>query len=246
MQVMLLSSWSIEPRSSVFYREEFGRILASVAHAIRDLQRRRGGGAGRLRGGARALAARGPPAQSARLARRDRAPQGDRRAAARGPLRGAAQRARTHARVEPRARAARARGRRHPRRAPAPDLHLLPSRARARGAGGARAAHALRPLDRRDRARLPGAARDARAAPGARQAQDRRRRHSLRGAAARAAARAPRGRDGGRLPRLQRGLLGDAAATRSCARISRRRRSASGACSPSSFPARPRRAACSR
>ena len=42
------------------------------------------------------------------------------------------------------------------RRPPAPDVHVLPPGARAAGAGGADAAHARRPDDRRDRAGVPG------------------------------------------------------------------------------------------
>ena len=75
--------------------------------------------------------------------------------------------------------------RRNPRRPAAADLHLLPPGAQRRSAQrGAVAAHAVRIVDRRDRARLSGAPADHGATDGARQAQDPRRRHSVRGAAA--------------------------------------------------------------
>ena len=83
--------------------------------------------------------------------------------------------------------AGRARGpdrtRRRARRPPAADLHLLPPGARARGARGADAAHARRADDARGRARVPDRRADDGAAPRARQAQDPRRRHPVRGAA---------------------------------------------------------------
>ena len=71
------------------------------------------------------------------------------------------------------------------RRSPAPGVHLLPPGARPRGAGGADAAHARRPDDAGDRARLPRAGGDHGAAAGAGQAQDPRRRDPVPGAAAR-------------------------------------------------------------
>ena len=78
--------------------------------------------------------------------------------------------------VQPDHRGAGLRHERNPRRSPAADLHLLPSGARARGAGRADAPHAGRPRDRRDRARVPRAAGDDGAAAGAGEAQDSRRR----------------------------------------------------------------------
>ena len=87
-----------------------------------------------------------------------------------------------------------------------PAVHLLPSRARARGAGGADAPGGRRPDRRGDRARVPRARRDDVAAPGARQAQDPRRRDLVRAAGRRGAARPPRRRARGHLPDLQRGL----------------------------------------
>ena len=61
-------------------------------------------------------------------------------------------------------------------------LHLLPPGDRATGPGGAGAAHAVRAVDARDRARLPRTRSDDGAAAGPRQAQDPRRRHPVRGA----------------------------------------------------------------
>ena len=84
------------------------------------------------------------------------------------------------------------RRREHRGRSAPPDLHLLPSGARARGADRAHAARGLRPDDRGDRARLP----DARADPGPahrpREGQDPRRAHPVRGSGARRAARSAR------------------------------------------------------
>ena len=93
-----------------------------------------------------------------------------------------------------------------PRRAPRARLHLLPSGARHRGAGGADPAHARRPDDARDRPRLPGRRADDGPAAGARQAQDQGRRDPVPRAARPPAARSARRRAGRRLPDLQRGL----------------------------------------
>ena len=231
-----------------FYRDEFGRVLATVIRLVGDFHVAEEAVQDALRDRPRALAARRAAREPARLAGLDRAPQGDRRAAPRGPPRGDPPRARPRRRSRRREPdAGGRRRRRHPRRAPAADLHLLPSGARARGAGGARAPHALRPLDRGDRARLPGRAGDPGATPGAREAQDRRRRHPVRGAAAGAAARAPRSRDGGRLPRLQRGLRGERGRRAACAPISAREAIRLGRLLVELLPgARRRRAACSR
>ena len=96
--------------------------------------------------------------------------------------------------------------RRGRRRAPGAAVHVLPSRARARGAGGVDAAGRRRPDRRRDRARVPGARRHDVAAPRAGQAQDPRRRDLVRAAGRRGAARPPRRGARGHLPDLQRGL----------------------------------------
>ena len=74
-------------------------------------------------------------------------------------------------------------------RPPAPHLHLLPPGARPRRAGRAHAARGLRADDRGDRARLPHARADARAAHRAREGQDPRRAHPVRGARAAASCR---------------------------------------------------------
>ena len=65
------------------------------------------------------------------------------------------------------------------------------------------------PHDRRDRARLPGAGADHRAAHRAGQAHAGRKAHAVRGAARGRAGAAPRLGAGGDLPHLQRGLFGD-------------------------------------
>ena len=120
-----------------------------------------------------------------------------------------ARRTEPHPRGRGRTRTRLIRGGARARRASAPDLHLLPSGARAGGAGRAVAADAVRTDDRRNRARLSGPACDDGAAAGARQAQDSHGRHPLRNSAARGAARADRRRDRGHLPGLQRRLCGD-------------------------------------
>ncbi len=87
-------------------------------------------------------------------------------------------------------------------------LHVLSSRAGARGAVRAGASDAWRPDDARDRARLRRARVHHGPAARPRQAQDPRGRHSVRGAAAVTAARAHRHRARRALPDLQRGLRG--------------------------------------
>ena len=99
--------------------------------------------------------------------------------------------------------------RRHRRRPAAPGVHRLPSGARDRGPGRAHPAPARRPRDRRDRARLPRARGDRRAAHRPRQAHAGRGQGAVRGARCERAGAAPRFGAGGGLPDLQRGLLGD-------------------------------------
>ena len=144
--------------------------------------------------------------------------------------------------------AERATGRRreHRGRPAAADLHLLPPGARARRAGRAHAARSVRPDDRGDRARVPHAGADARAAHRAREGQDPRRAHSrievpgadrAAGAARRGAAR--------HLPRVQRGLLGVVGRLADARRPVGRGDPPRRGCSSSSCPSR-RRSACSR
>src|SRR3954468_23112276 len=166
---------------------------------------RPGGGAPRggvpRRGGA--LAARRPPRQPGRLAADDRPPPGDRPAPPRAharrqdaPARGAGDRRRRDGRF------------RHPRRAPRARLRLLPSGAGARGARRTDAPRPRRAVDRGDRAGVPRRAGGDEAPAVAREAQDPRRRDSVRHPARAPARRAPRRRARRRLPHLQRGLLG--------------------------------------
>ncbi len=100
-----------------------------------------------------------------------------------------------------------ARRRALPRRRPAPPLHVLPPDAPGDAADRAGTAHRLRSLGEADRPRLPGERCRDGAAHHPRQGQDRRRQHSLRGAARRRARPAPRRRRRHDLPRLQRGLF---------------------------------------
>src|SRR6266567_3914078 len=83
----------------------------------------------------------------------------------------------------PRSRPGRSYGRRHRRRSPAPRVRRLSSGALHRGARRAHAAPALRPDDRRDRARLPRSGADHRPAHRPRQAHARRDARPLRGPA---------------------------------------------------------------
>ena len=201
------------------------------------------------RGAARRWPATGVPAQPRRVDHRDRAPPGDRpaapRARARRPRPGPADRSwtsSTQAEPDPGHESA------VRRRPAAPHLHVLPPGARARGAGRADAAHARRPDDARDRARVPRPRGDDGPAPRPRQAQDR----APRGIPYRvppddAAARAPRRRARRRLPRVQRGLRRARRRPRWSAPSCAPRRSASAACSRELMPddaeaARPARA----
>ena len=128
----------------------------------RRLRPRRGGGPGRVRR-RRSSAGRatGMPGQPGRLDHHDGAQPGDRPAAARPPPRredratlAPAGRHRRRGRAADRARADWSTDA-DPRRPAAADLHLLPPGAGAGRAGGADAAHARRPDDARDRARVP-------------------------------------------------------------------------------------------
>ena len=96
--------------------------------------------------------------------------------------------------------------RRHRRRPAAPDVHRMPSGAVDRSAGRAHAAADRRPHHRRDRARLPGAGADHRAAPGPRQADTDRAACCVRGAARRRSRRAALVGARSALPGVQRGL----------------------------------------
>ena len=99
--------------------------------------------------------------------------------------------------------------RRHRRRSAPARLHRLPPGALDRSAGRADASPARRPHDRRDRARVPGARGDDRAADRAREAHARRGEGAVRGAARRRARGAALVGARRHLPDLQRGLLGD-------------------------------------
>ena len=168
----------------------------------RRLRPRRGSHAGGVRHRRRAVAARRRPRQPRRLARRRPPATGPSTASAatarwprrRGCSRCPRRRRTTDGRDDVSRRAARA------------DLHLLPSGARDRGAGGAHAADARRPHHRRDRPRLPRARADDGPAARAGQAQDQGRRDPVPGAARPPAARPARRGARGRLPDLQRGL----------------------------------------
>ena len=109
----------------------------------------------------------------------------------------------------PGVRAPRHHGRRHRRRRAAADLHGVPSGDVDRRARRADAAVGRRPHDRRDRPGLPRTGSDDRAAHRPREEDDCKGRCALRGAARRRAARAAAVVGArGRVPRVQRRLLG--------------------------------------
>ena len=182
----------------------------------RRLGPRRGGGPGRVRDGARALAAR---RRAARPARRGSSRS---RATARSTASGASARC---APASPRARGARrpTEPTEEPVATSVPDerLRLIftcchPALA-PRGAGRADAAAARRALDRRGRARVPGARADDGAAAGARQGEDPRRADPVPRPARRRAARAARRGARRRLPRSSTRATRPAPATRTSA-----------------------------
>ena len=191
------------------FREHRTRVLAALVGGLRDfelaedvlqeafalaLERWPRQGAPRTPGG---VAVHG----GAQPRDRPAAPSSDRRAEARG----AGRRRGGPGGAGPGPREAR-RGR---RRAPVAAVHVLPPGARARGARRADAPGGRRADRRGDRARVPGSGRHDVAAPGARQAQDPRRRDLIRPAGGRGAARPPRRGAVGHLPDLQRGLRRD-------------------------------------
>ena len=135
---------------------------------------------------------------------------------------------------------ARGRGVERARRAAAADLHVLPSRARARVARRADAAHARRALHRGRRALLPRARGDDGAAARAREAQDPRRADPVPRAAARRVERADAIGARRGLPDLQRGLQRDRCEPPRIAAPSARRRSGWRGCWPRSCPTRAR------
>ena len=135
--------------------------------------------------------------------------------------------------------------RRHRRRPLASRVHDVPPGPLDRGARGAHAPPPRRADDRGDRARVPGPGADRR--PAHRPGQT-----DPRGEASRSRSPAvpswpaPLVGPGSHLPHLQRGLLGDGAATTGCDRRSARTRSRSAESSPSSPPTSPRCTASSR
>ena len=107
-----------------------------------------------------------------------------------------------------RRRAGRGERRRHRRRPAAPGVHRLPSAPAHRGPGRAHPAPARRPWHRRDRPRLPRAGSDDRPAHRPRQAHAGGGQGAVRGAGCERAGAAAGVGARGRLPDLQRGLLG--------------------------------------
>ena len=150
----------VRERIEAIYRSDSRRVLATLIRLLGDFDLRRGSDARRVRGGARSVAARRRPGQSARVARLDRAVQGDRPAAARRPVR----RRRSTRSGAIRLEAAvppdvddEDDGRRG--RPSAAHLHVLPSGARSRRAHRAHAPRSVRARNGADRARVPDLAR---------------------------------------------------------------------------------------
>ena len=169
----------------------------------RRLRPRRGGHPGGVRDRGRALAAGGRAREPGRLADDDGAKPRHQPHPARADVAGEDPAA--PGRGEHRGHDGR---HRLSRRAPRARVHLLPPGARDRGAGRAHVADARRPLDARDRPRLPGAGGDDGPAPGARQGEDPHRGHPLPCSAGSSAARPPDSGARRRLPDLQPGLQG--------------------------------------
>ena len=167
------------------FREEHGRAVAVLTRVFGDLDVAEDAVQEAFAEALRELAGGRRAARAGGLDHHDRAAPRDRPAAARGGARGP---------PGPGRAAARARGRfgggRRGGRAAAPDLHLLPSGARARRPGRADAAAAGRALDRRGRPRVPGAGDDDGAAARAGEAEDPRRADPVPGARRRRPARA--------------------------------------------------------
>lgn len=153
------------------------------------------------------MAARRRASESACLARVGGPLQGDRRHPPAGALRFTRRPRRTR-RGDRRRIACVVGPGRHRRRPAAFRLHLLPPGARRRRAGRADPARGVRPEHRSDRARVPDAGADARAAHHARQGEDPRRAHRVPGAGTERTAAAARQRAARDLPRVQRRLRG--------------------------------------
>ena len=162
------------------FREERGRILATLIRLLGDFDLAEEALAGGVRGGAGAVAARGHAREPARLADPRGAQQGDRPAAAARAVRG-----RSRRRWRPRRRCEREDDRARVRRRGAVHddrLRLIFTCCHPALAVEAQVALTLRTLcgldDRGDRARVPGAGADDGAAAGAREGEDPRRRAS--------------------------------------------------------------------
>ena len=128
-------------------------MLASLIASFGDFDSGRGRAPGRRGGGARALAARRRAAAPGGVAHGRGAAPRPRPAATPGDARGQGGGAAHERGAAPRRARRRGGGRHRARRTAAPALHVLPSRALARGARRAHAAHARRALDGGRRAR---------------------------------------------------------------------------------------------
>ena len=187
------------------YRSESRRVLATLIRLLGDFELAEEAMHEAFAAAIEAVAARRRARQPAGLARHDGTLQGDRQHPAQGPLRRRAARA---GRPDSRSRLRRHGQRRRRRRPAAAGLYLLSPGAAGRRPGGAHPAGGLRPHDRRDRPRLSHGGAHHRPEDRARQEQDPRRPHPLRGAGAGRPAREARHGPARHLPRLQRRLLG--------------------------------------
>ncbi len=192
---------TVEQAITRVHHEEWARVVAGLARRFGDLDIAEEAAAEAFAAAAERWPRDGCAAQSRRLARHHRDPQGDRPAPSRVPARRQAPGGPDGARRHP------SRADRSGRGRPAPArLHLLPPCARDGGPGGAHPAPARRAHRRRDRPRLPRAGDHDGAADHPRQGQDQGGTHPLPRALGRRHPRAARRRARRRLPRLQRGL----------------------------------------
>jgi hypothetical protein len=175
-----------------------------VSSARSTVARGRAGGPGRVRRGGAAVSVDRAAPEPGGMDHHDGSQPGDRPPPPRVVAGGPARRARPAARPRQTGR-----GGARARRAAAPDLHLLPPRARNRRPRRADAAAAGRPHDGGDHARLPGAGVDHGPAPGPGEGQDPRRADPVPGAERGRPPGPPGGRAGRRLPDLQRGPYGE-------------------------------------
>ena len=223
------------------FREEFGRVVASLTRRFGDLDVAEEAAGEALLAALERWPVDGvPPNPGGWLTT-----TATRRATGPDPSRAATRRQAPGGPDDPRRHAPRADRRRRRRPAPA-DLHLLPSRAGARGPGGTHPAAARRAHRRRDRGGVPGPGDDDGPAHHPGQGQDQGRAHPVPRAVGRRPRRAARRRADRGLPRLQRGLPGQRGRRPGPRRADRRGDPARPGAARRCCPPSPRSRACSR